>query len=243
MDDAYREDLAYIHDAGFGRFARGAAALLLEELPRQGFDRGLVVDLGCGSGILAEPLAARGFEVLGIDLSAALIALARKRVPSGQFRVESLLTAQLPRCVAVAAVGECVNFLFDGRHSWEGVGQVLGRAFGALAPGGLLLFDVAEPGRVPGGTAKSHAEGEGWAVLVTAEEDRQHGLLTRHITSFRQIGERYRRDHEVHRLRLLPRSQVVSWLQEIGFQVQTLGGYGSVPFDPGHVGFLARKPE
>jgi hypothetical protein len=91
--------------------------------------------------------------------------------------------------------------------------------------------------------AKSHAEGEGWAVLVTSEEDRQQGLLTRHITSFRQVGESYRRDHEVHRLRLLPRSQVVSWLQEIGFQVQTLGGYGPILFDPGHVGFLARKPE
>jgi replicative DNA helicase len=178
LGEAYREDLAYIHDAGFGHFARGAAALLLEELPRQDFDRGLVVDLGCGSGILAEPLAARGFEILGIDLSAALIALARNREPGGLFRVESLLMAQLPRCVAVAAVGECVNYLFDERHSWEGVRQVLGRAFGALAPGGLLLLDVAEPGRVPGGRAKSHAEGEGWAVLVTAEEDRQQGLVT-----------------------------------------------------------------
>ena len=242
MQEAYREDLAYIHDAGFGRFARGAAALLLEELSRQGFDRGLVVDLGCGSGILAEPLAVGGFEILGIDLSPPLIALARKRVPNGQFRVESLLTAQLPGCVAVAAVGECFNYLFDERHSWKGVRQVLRRAFEALAPGGLLLFDVAEPGRVPGGVAKSHAEGEGWAVLVTAEEDPQQGLLTRHITSFRQVNELYRRDHEVHRLRLLPRSQVISWLQEIGLQVQILAGYGSVSFDPGHVGFLARKP-
>src|SRR5262249_11426830 len=96
--------------------------------------------------------------------------------------------------------------------------------------------------RVPGGIAKSHAEGEGWAVLVTVEEDRQQGLLTRHITSFRQGGEFYRRDHEVHRLRLLPRSQVVSWLQETRFQVQTLGGYGSVPFPLGWSGFWRENP-
>jgi hypothetical protein len=44
MAEAYRKDLANIHDAGFGRFARGAAALLLEELPCQGFDRALVID-------------------------------------------------------------------------------------------------------------------------------------------------------------------------------------------------------
>jgi SAM-dependent methyltransferase len=71
VEDTYRDDLAHIHDAGFGHFARGAALLLLEELHRSRFERGLVIDLGCGSGILAEPLSARGFDILGIDLSAA----------------------------------------------------------------------------------------------------------------------------------------------------------------------------
>lgn len=243
MGDMYRNDLAYIHDAGFGDFARGAAALLLEELRRGGLDRGLVVDLGCGSGILAEKLSAAGFEVLGIDLSAPLVALARQRVPSGRFHVESLLTAELPACVAVTAIGECFNYLFDERHSPEGIQQVLARSFAALAPGGLLMFDVAEPGRVPGGTSKTFMEGEDWAILVAAEEDRHRGLLTRHITSFRKVGDLYRRDHEVHRLRLLPREQMISWLQEIGFQVRTLDAYGSTKLLPGHVGVLARKPE
>jgi SAM-dependent methyltransferase len=241
--NSYREDLAYIHDAGFGSFAQGAAAFLLKELRRSAFDHGLVIDLGCGSGILSEGMAAGGFDVLGIDLSPALIALARKRVPSGQFRVESLLTAELPPCIAVAAVGECVNYLFDDRHSWERVQQMLARAFAALVPGGLLLFDVAEPGRVPGGTSKSYREGDDWAVLVTVEEDSRQQLLTRHITSFRKVGELYRRDHEVHRLRLVPREQVLPWLRDIGFQVETLDAYGSASFPVGWVGFLARKPK
>jgi SAM-dependent methyltransferase len=232
-----------MHDAGFGRFARGAAGIMLDELRRGGVNRGLVVDLGCGSGILSEQLAGAGFDVLGIDLSESMIALARQRVPAGAFRVESLLTVELPSCIAVAGVGECFNYLFDERHSPEGVRQVLARAFAALLPGGILVFDVAEPGRVPGGgTQKSFIEGDDWAVLVTVEEDRERALLTRHITSFRKIGELYRRDHEVHRLRLLPRSDVVSWLQEIGFQVQVLDHYESVSFPVGYVGFLARKP-
>jgi SAM-dependent methyltransferase len=243
MDDAYRDDLAFIHDGGFGHFARGAAPLLLDELRRRGVDSGLVVELGCGSGILSEQVAAGGFNVLGIDISPAMVALARQRVPGGSFRVESLLTAELPPCVAVVAVGECFNYLFDADHSWEGVRRVLGRAFEALTPGGLLLFDADEPGRVPGpGPSRTWAEGDGWAVLVTAEEDRQQGLLTRHITSFRRFGELYRRDHEVHRLRLLPRAEVVSWLEGLGFQVQILASYGPVPLLPGYAGFLARKP-
>jgi SAM-dependent methyltransferase len=243
MSQTYRDDLAHIHDAGFGRFARGGAALLLDELRRGGIDRGLVVDLGCGSGILSEQLAGAGFDVLGIDLSESMIALARQRVPSGVFRVESLLTAKLPSCIAVASVGECFNYLFDERHSPEGVRLVLARAFAALLPGGILLFDAAETGRVPGGgPQKNFIEGDDWVVLVAAEEDREKGLLRRDITSFRKVGELYRRDREVHRLRLLPRSQVVSWLEEIGFQVQVLDRYATVPLAVGHVGFLARKP-
>ncbi len=243
MENSYREDLAYIHDAGFGRFARGAGVLLLEELTHRGVDRGLVLDLGCGSGILSEALAGHGFDVRGIDLSPALVALARKRVPAGMFRVGSLLTAELPPCVAVAIVGECINYLFDERHSAESVRQILHRAYESLTPGGLLLFDAAEPGRVPGGTSRAWFEEEDWAVLVNTEEDQQKQLLTRCITSFRKVGELYRRDHEVHRLRLLPHEQVESWLREIGFQTQLLAAYGEVPLPAGLVGFLARKPE
>jgi SAM-dependent methyltransferase len=241
--EAYRDDLAYIHDAGFGHIARSAGPVLVEDLRRRGVNRGLVIDLGCGSGLLAEAVAAAGYDVLGIDLSPAFIAVARQRVPGGQFAVGSLLTAELPRCVAVAAVGECFNYLFDPGNTREGLTRLLGRIFNALPPGGPCLFDVAEPGRVPGpGPHRGYAEGEDWAVLWTTEEDREHGLLTRHITSFRKVGERYRRDHEVHRLRLLPRAEVAAQLREVGFDVQVLDAYGSLPFAQGHAGFLARKP-
>jgi SAM-dependent methyltransferase len=243
MAESYGEDLAAIHDAGYGDLARRAGAFLLAELRQRGFENGLVIDLGCGSGILAEKLSAGGFDVLGIDISRAMIALAQKRVPKGAFHAQSLFTADLPSCVAIAMVGECLNYLFDDRHSPEKVQQILVRAFAALTSGGLLILDVAEPGRVPGpGPTKSFAEGDGWAVHVTSEEDRQQELLTRQTISFRKVGDLYRRDHEVHRLQLLPRSQMLSWLQELGFEVQILAGYGPVPFAQRHVGFLAAKP-
>jgi SAM-dependent methyltransferase len=243
MVDAYRDDLAYIHDAGFGHLARGAAPVLLEALRRRGVKRGLVIDLGCGSGILSEQVSAAGYDVLGIDISEGMIALARQRVPAGRFRVESLLTAELPPCVALAAVGECLNYLFDSGNTERGLVRLLRRAYGALDPGGPFLLDVAGPGRVPGGGPyRSYFEKEDWAVLVTTEEDRQKCVLTRHITSFRKVGELYRRDHEVHRLRLFPRAEMAARLRAVGFRVRVLRGYGDSRFPPGLAGFLARKP-
>ncbi len=242
--EGYREDLAYIHDAGFGHIARAAGPVLVDDLRRRGVNGGLVIDLGCGSGILSETVAAAGFDVLGIDLSPALLAVARRRVPNGRFVVGSALTAELPPCVAVAAVGEVFNFLFDPGNTREALARLLGRIYAALEPAGPLLFDMAEPGRLPGpGPHRGFAEGEDWAVLWTAEEDRERGLLTRHITSFRKVGELYRRDHEVHRLRLSPRAEVAVQLREAGFDVQLFDAYGAMPFPPGWAGFLARKPE
>jgi len=243
MPDAYRNDLAYIHDAGFGHFAREAAPVLLDALERGGFERGMVVDLGCGSGILSKEVSDAGYDVLGIDISEAMIALAQNRVPRGQFRTESLLTATIPACVAVAAVGECLNYQFDAAHSRSKLKALFRRIHQALAPGGLLLGDVAEPGRVPGGGAqKNFWEGEDWVVLVTSREDRRRKLVTREITSFRRVGDHYRRDHEMHQQRLLSRLELARELRQAGFQVRTLDGYGSLRFGPGHSGFLARKP-
>src|SRR5207247_5317319 len=83
----YSPDLAYIHDAGFTGFAHRAAPELIKILRGHGIRRGLVVDAGCGSGPLAGHLVEAGYDVLGIDVSPAMIRLARERVPHGSFRV------------------------------------------------------------------------------------------------------------------------------------------------------------
>ena len=243
MTDAYREDLAFIHDAGFGGMARAAGPVLIDALRKQGFDRGLVVELGCGSGIMSQSLAEADYDVLGIDISPAMIALARERVPGGTFRVGSFVTADLPPCIAVAAVGECFNYLFDRGNTLPSLSRLLRRIHRTLDRDGLLLFDVAEPGRVPGGGPRRlFVEEADWAVLVVAEEDRRSRMLTRRITSFRRVGELYRRDHEIHRQRLIPRAELIGRLRGLGFRVRILRGYGPVSFPPALAGFLARKP-
>ena len=243
MGESYGPDLAYIHDVGHSAFARDAAPGLLELLRRAGKVGGLVVDLGCGSGIWAGELRAAGYDVLGIDQSEAMTALARARVPGAEFRTGSFLAADLPACAAVTSIGECFSYLFDKGNTGRALGRLFRRVYGALEPGGLLIFDVVVPGRVPGrGPQRSFREGDDWAVLVTVEEDRRQALLTRRITSFRKVGELYRRTEEVHRLRLSDRSVLAEQLRAAGFRVRSLAGYGRLRFVRGTVGFWARKP-
>lgn len=238
---AYQDDLAYIHDTGFGDFARQAAPALLARLRRAGIREGLVVDLGCGSGIWAGALCDAGYRVVGVDISPAMIRLARRHAPRAQFRIGSLLDVDLPPCVAVTALGECFNYLFDHRNSLDRLRRLFRRIYAALEPGGLLIFDVAEPGR-GSGPRRIYLEGPGWAVLREHQEDPARQRLTRWITTFRRAGRSYRRSQEVHHLQLLPRTVVTRVLRACGFKVRRISGYGRQRFPKGWTGIAALKP-
>lgn len=233
----YGEDLAFVHDAGFGDWARHAANLVLGHAPA-----GLVVDLGCGSGILAAELTKAGRPVLGVDLSPAMLALARKRAPKATFRQGSLLDAELPPCAAVTLVGEGVNYLADGGQHARRLKALFRRGFEALQPGGILLFDAALPGRASRGTVRSWHDGDGWLVATEARE--RGAKLTRRILVFRQTapGAPWRRSDETHVLRLLDAKRLKKDLERLGFEVRRLPGYGALRLPKGHAAFVARKP-
>jgi SAM-dependent methyltransferase len=240
----YRKDVAYIHDVGHADFALQTAPGILEILAESGVSEGLVVDLGCGSGLLARELLDAGYGVLGIDISEAMVELARGRAPEAEFRVGSLFNAEIPPCAAATAIGEVLNYLFDSENEDEGLGSLFGRVHDALVPGGAFVFDVLGPGQVPEGVAaKTFRVGEDWAVLSEKEEDSQRRTLTRRITSFLRVGERYRRDDEVHRLRLYGSAEIARELLRAGFRVQTMRAYGRYPLPRAHTAFVARKAD
>ncbi len=97
MAEWYKEDLAFIHDVGHGDFALESAPGILEILDRSKIREGLVVDLGCGSGLWAGELTKAGYRVCGVDVSESMIDIARGRVPDAEFRVASLFEADSRR--------------------------------------------------------------------------------------------------------------------------------------------------
>ena len=242
MYEYYREDLAFIHDVGFGEWALKSAPALLGVLNQNGIREGLVVDLGCGGGLWARELSKANYKVLGIDISEAMIAIARKRVPNAEFRVASLFTADIPACNAVTSISECLNYTFASQN--EKLARLFRRVYNSLAPGGVFVFDLAGPGQMkPGTTTRGFTEGDGWIVLVEKHEDKESAVLTRRITSFRKVGKHYRRSNEVHRQRLFRFADIVRELRRVGFRVRTSRSYGKYSLPAAHMVFIARKPK
>jgi SAM-dependent methyltransferase len=207
----YNRDLAAIHDAGFAGFARTAAPGLLRRLRRAGIRDGLVVDLGCGSGIWARLLTDAGYDVLGVDVSEAMLRIARRQAPRARFERASVLDFTPPPCRAITALGEILCY--------AGSLEPLRRAGTAE----LLLFDVATPAR--GRTAgRSFFEGDGWLLCNAVTADAQ--TLTRRITTFTRAARTWRRDDEEHVLRLYEPAEVLAELERAGYAGRRLRSYG-----------------
>lgn len=122
--------LAYIRDAACRRFDRDPN----RPFPLDGLT---VVDVGCGGGVLSEPLARLGATVTGLDPAPTNIAVARAHAEAGgvaiDYREETIeaVVAQGARFDIVLAM-EVVEHVADR-------GAFLATACGAVKPGGLLF--------------------------------------------------------------------------------------------------------
>lgn len=228
----YGPDQAWIHDVRFGDLAQSAADFVVDRLRGAGIEQGTVVDLGSGSGILAARLVAAGYDVVGVDLSPAMVALARERAPTATFRVGSAHDAEIPAgAVAVTAIGEVLGYATDPRAGLDAFTAVAARAHAALVPGGLFACDLATPGRYgPGRTAERVHDHESWFLGMRAEESEDGTRLDRHITIFRRDDgepERWRRITEHHVVRLQPPEVLEAALASVGFAVERRPAYAA----------------
>jgi SAM-dependent methyltransferase len=232
----YSEDLAYIHDTGFTALANHAAPEIIRILRAHGIGNGLIVEVGCGSGILARHLVEAGYEVFGFDQSAAMIRLARARAGAAQFRLGSLTRTAIPPCRAVLAIGEIVTYVPSG------VSAFFRRVHTALDPGGVLIFDFiesAERRRFPPKTIS----GDGWSLIVRADLNATGRVLTRRMITARRVGSRVRQSREIHRVRIYPRDRIARMLSTAGFRVRMRRSYGQYRLLAGDLAVIAEKIE
>ena len=100
-----------------------------------------VLDAGCGSGPLSAALRARGAVVTGVDASAAMVDLARKRLGEDADLHVADLAAPLP--FADGAFDDVVaSLVLHYLEDWSGPLAELRRV---LRPGGRLLVSVNHP--------------------------------------------------------------------------------------------------
>ncbi|HEY7779825.1 MAG TPA: class I SAM-dependent methyltransferase [Ktedonobacterales bacterium] len=104
-----------------------------------------IIDLGCGTGILARRLAALGYDVVGIDPAAASLAVARRKPDADRVRWvhgTALMLTDL-RADLIVMTGNVAQ-VFVADEEWL---STLRACREALHPGGRLVFEVRDPTR------------------------------------------------------------------------------------------------
>jgi len=98
-----------------------------------------VLDVCCGTGLMDAELIGLGYEVVGTDASAAMLARAR-----GLLGPEPVLLCQSLPDLVVDGVFDAVISTFDGLNylAPSTLRRTLAAVAGCLRPGGWLVFDI-----------------------------------------------------------------------------------------------------
>jgi SAM-dependent methyltransferase len=106
------------------------------------FPGGDALDAACGTGRFAGYLVARGHHVIGIDSSPEMLDVARRRLPSADFRLGEI--RELPvngNSVDVVTCGLALSHLPE-------LGSVMSEFARVLRPGGHLVISDVSPGLI-----------------------------------------------------------------------------------------------
>ncbi len=103
----------------------------------------LVLDLACGTGNITLPMARRGYDMIGLDMSVEMLNIARDKAYEAEvdilFLCQDMCEMELFGTVdAIVCTLDGVNYITD----YEDLKQLFRLVQNYLNPGGVFIFDI-----------------------------------------------------------------------------------------------------
>ncbi len=237
----YRRDLALIHHLGFGFHADDCAPGILALLEPVRERNGLVVELGCGSGLLTRYLLDTGHRVIATDASPAMLELARETAGGAEDIRELVLPDDpIPPADAIVSIGHVLSYLPDP----SAIERALVAAAEALTPGGLLAIDLcdlayAEARRED--TSKGWVD-EGWAIVTETSVPSPDRFVRQMATFVKNEDGSWRRDDERHDNVMVDTAAVPALLAEHGVEASVGSSFGTETLPTGLRTVIGHRP-
>lgn len=174
-----------------------------------------ILDLGCGTGHLAQALDSRGFTVVGIDGSEDMLSFARKRMPHGTFIAADARDFIKPSSfAAVVSTFDCMNHIM----SLAELGQVFKNVFESLEKGGYFMFDLnMEEAFETQWNKSANIIHDDNVCMISGGYDRVEKTGVTRLTMFLLKGSWIRSDVTLFQ-RCYSSDEVITALEQSGFQ-------------------------
>ncbi len=190
-----------------------------------------ILDLCCGQGRHSLELARRGYDVVGVDLSEALLYVARKRAEQEGLKV-TFLHCDMREIDFNGEFDAVINMFtsFGYLESEAEDEKVLEKVSMALKRGGKFLLDIINRDRLirEFQAREWHAADEGWLVLEERKFDSLSGRMETRWVCVARDGVRYERLSSV---RLYTASELRVMIERVGLEVINLfGDYDASPY-------------
>ena len=230
-----------VHHRGFGFHADDCAPgvlALLEPVRRR---HGLVVEVGCGSGLLTRHLLDAGHRVVATDASPAMLELAREIASDAEEIRELVLPDDpIPPADAIVGVGHALNYLPDA----SSIDRALVAIARALKPGGVLAIDVCdlEWNEARRDTPSRGWVGDDWAIVTEFSIPSADRYVRQMATFVRNDDGTWRRDDERHDNVMIDTSAIPALLAEHGVQATIASSFGTERLPDGLRAVIGHRP-
>lgn len=218
---------------------------LLSVLKEYGIHSGVICDLGCGTGKMTRLLAQAGYDMIGVDLSEDMLAIASEQNEEGiLYLCQDMCELELyGTAKAMVSVCDSINYLLEE----DEIIWTLQSVNRYLEPGGIFIFDfntVYKYETVLGDTTICENREEGsfiWENYYDKEEQINEYDLTLFI---REEDGRYRKYEETHYQRGYELETIKKFIEQSGLEF--LACYGEDSNEPPaedceRVYFIARE--
>ncbi|MFY0510682.1 class I SAM-dependent DNA methyltransferase [Streptomyces anulatus] len=178
-----------------------------------------ILDVACGTGMTIKALQDHGYEVTGVDASAAMLDVARARTAPG---TELLCLAVPDERLAELGPFDAALVCFDGANYLTGQDALAGtlhQLARTLRPGGVLVFDLSTR-RTFEEIAAAGEFGEDFgdfAYIWNTRHEPDTPAYEYLVSLFVAEGELFRRSVEQHAQRHFTRDEVRNALRATGF--------------------------
>lgn len=177
-----------------------------------------VLDLACGTGTMTWLLTERGYEMIGVDASAEMLAVAMTKSGDTAHVPPIFLHQSMPKLDLYGTVDAAVCCLDSLNYLTRpaDVQRTLERLRLFIAPGGTLIFDVntEEKFRMMDDQVFLDETEDACCIWRTRYRRR---ICTYHVDIFRRRGNLWQRHEEEHRQRYYSTQELCALLEAAGF--------------------------